>query len=158
MENLKYISANQRLEIVKTYIEEYIAPGESNLDSDINQKVEAFLFEDPNNRRLVDRAIEEADYQVDLERYAQYSQGWYRDVARYFFEKSWVSDRIGSVLKASDIPTDTCNLQLSEENLVYLGTVMLLTTRGGVIRDEDIKQAKFVASKILNILKSEDRK
>lgn len=131
---------------------------ESDLDSDINQKVEAFIFEDPNNRRLIDKAIEEADHQVDLERYAQHSKEWYQDVVGYFIKRSFVLDGIGSALKLSDIPTDTCNLQLSEENLVYLGTVMLLTTRGGVIRDEDIKQARFVASKILDILKSEDRR
>lgn len=158
MENLRYISALQRLEIVKTYVDEYIAPGESDLDSDIYQKVEAYLFEDPNNRRRVDKAIEEADHQVDLERYAQHSQGWYRDIVRYFVKSNLTLDKVGSNFQVSGVGPDTCNLQLSEENLMYLGTVMLLTTRGGAIRDEDIRQARFVASKILDILKSENKK
>lgn len=157
MENLRYISAHQRLEIVKTYVEVFYAAGGPDLDN-IYQKVEAFLFEDPNNRRLVDKAIEEADRQVDLERYIQHSQEWYQDVVKYFIRRNSTSDKIENVLKVSDIGPDICNLQLSEENLVYLGTVMLLTTRGGAIRDEDIKQARFVASKILDILKSEGKK
>ena len=46
---------------------------------------------------------------------------------------------------------------LSKNDLVYLATVMFLTTRGGTIRDVDIDQAQFVASKIFDKVFNEDQ-
>ena len=44
---------------------------------------------------------------------------------------------------------------MSREDLIYLATVMFLTTRGGVIKDSDIEQAQFVASKVFDKLHTE---
>lgn len=91
MENLKYISVHQRACIVDTYIKVHSL---GVLNDDEFAVVEAFLFEDPTNRRLIDKGIEKADSEVDLERYSQYSEAWYQDVIKDLPEPVGILDSI----------------------------------------------------------------
>ena len=93
MENLKYISTQHRVSIVNAYAKTHNLTVQ---DSDEFATIEAFLFEDPTNRRLIDRGIEKADEEVDLERYSQYSEAWYQDVIRDLPKPAGLLDRLAS--------------------------------------------------------------
>lgn len=143
MGNLKYISTHHRVELVRAYAKlQGIADYENTMEDKEFNKLESFLFEDPVNRRLIDKGIERADEEVDLERYSQYSLQWYEDVVR----------DIPSQLAVRGEPTKNAiaelKVTLSESQLTYLAAMILLAVRGGDIRDMDIERAGRAARSI----------
>lgn len=74
MKDLQYISIIARKGIIDTYRDYYKCEGISSED------LEAKLFGYPKLRRKVDAGIERANKEVDLERYDQWSEFWFKEV------------------------------------------------------------------------------
>lgn len=142
---MEYISTHVRQEIVEKYRE--INHCEGNSDS-----IEKAIFGDPANRIIVDEAIKAADEQVDLERFTQFSPGWYHEVVtnlptvEKLFETGKVLENI------SDEPI-VPELNLSRKTLVYLG-VMILQAAG--INYQAIDTANKLYYKVSEFLQKEE--
>lgn len=143
MGNLKYISTHHRVELVRAYAKlQGITNYEDTMEDKEFNKLESFLFEDPVNRRLIDKGIDKANEEVDLERYSQYSLQWYEDAVR----------DIPSRLAVRGEPTENTitelKVTLPESQVTYLAAMLLLAVRGGDIRDTDIERAGRAARSI----------
>lgn len=76
MKDLQYISIAAREGIISSY-KNYFECEELS-DGDL----EAKLFGYPELRRMIDKGIERANEEVDLERYSQWSESWFREIIR----------------------------------------------------------------------------
>ena len=77
MQDLSYISTVIRQEIVRTYQARMMSSLPDEIVFPSVEELEQKLFGCPALRRLIDESIKDADSQVDLERFAQHSDGWY---------------------------------------------------------------------------------
>lgn len=149
MENLIYISAHSRIQLVNAYalLQGIIKDGD-NLEDKEFSRLESFIFEDPVNRRLIDKGIKEANEEVDLERYTQYSLDWYRDAVRYlpgYYKNTESGNAIQPVYGCSTLSKE---VTLSEEQVIYLAASLFLAARGGKMTNTDIEQASRAARSI----------
>ena len=143
MGNLKYISTHHRVELVRAYAKlQGITDYENTMEDKEFNKLESFLFEDPVNRRLIDKGIERADKEVDLERYSQYSLPWYEDVVRD------IPSQLAVRGKLTENAIAELKVTLSESQVTYLAAMILLAVRGGEIKDGDIERAGRAARSI----------
>lgn len=75
MKDLSYISTTCRKGIVDEY--------KKNYDLDISsEELEAKIFGYPSLRRMLEKGIENANREVDLERYAQWSTPWFQEAIK----------------------------------------------------------------------------
>lgn len=149
MENLVYISAHSRIQLVNAYalLQGIIKDGD-NLEDKEFSRLESFIFEDPVNRRLIDKGIKEANEEVDLERYTQYSLDWYRDAVRYL-PGYYENNAVQPVYSCSTLSkVESGEVTLSEEQVIYLAASLFLAARGGKMTNTDIEQASRAARSI----------
>lgn len=75
MKDLSYISTTARKGIIDEYRRNY--------DLDVpDEELEAKIFGYPSLRRMLEEGIENANREVDLERYAQWSIPWFQEVIK----------------------------------------------------------------------------
>ena len=148
MENLKYISAQHRIELVHAYAhkEGITSKGDLMSQEEFNE-LESYLFEDPINRRFIDKGIEKANEEVDLERYQQYSPEWYIDVVKFVpaFKHAKVVDT------AAATQLEVVN-RLDKNQMIFLATIIFLAVRGEEIKESDISRAYLVATNLYHRL------
>ena len=153
MENLIYISAHSRIQLVNAsaLLQGIIKDGD-NLEDKEFSRLESFIFEDPVNRRLIDKGIKEANEEVDLERYSQYSLDWYRDAVRYlpsYYKNAESGNAVQPVYSCSTLSkVESGEVTLSEEQVIYLAASLFLAARGGKMTNTDIEQASRAARSI----------
>lgn len=157
MEKLRYISTQFRKKIVEAYIKEFNVPVASDKEE---ADVEAFLFGDDFNRRLIDVAFDRADLEVDRDRYQQHSDEYFRDVVRELpqYRPTTVITSLDGpwTVDSSDDKVDQVNwnlpdlisVPLDKKQLIYIGAMIFLATRGGVMDHSDVARAFTVSSDI----------
>ena len=85
MENLRYISTEIRQRILEVYCKEH------NMQCNMSE-LESKIFGYPAVRRMVDAGMDEADHQVDIERYHQHDDQWCDEVVRHLPEPEHLDD------------------------------------------------------------------
>lgn len=139
---MMYISTEVRQEIVEKYREINHCEGNSS-------SLEEAIFGYPTNRVLVDAAIRKANEEVDLERFAQYSPGWYNEVVANL---PGVNELLAARLRVQgeEIKPEGTLQMLSQESLVYLAAAILLASRpfDKYYQDSCVATAKDLYAKV----------
>lgn len=118
---MEYISTHVRQQIIEKY-------REINHCKETDEELDEIIFGYPTNRVLVDEAIKAANEQVDLERFQQFDPGWYYEVVSTLPPVDRLRSETSRLITLPQ-PQTTMHLSLSEDTLVYLGAMILLTTR-----------------------------
>lgn len=118
---MEYISTHVRQQIIEKY-------QGANPCAETDEELDEILFGYPANRILVDEAIKAANEQVDLERFQQFDPGWYCEVVSALPPIDKLRSETSKLITLPQ-PQTTMHLSLSEDTLVYLGAMILLTTR-----------------------------